>query len=129
MQKEELKGLVFSKIYNNNDKKIINEKEINKIIIDLYSNEEDMDNIYNILEENNIEIKEDTLKNEDFITTTSTVNEYLNITKKYRLLTREEEYYYSKLAQQRDRHAFEMMNYCNLRLVISIAKDILIRVV
>ncbi|MGN0973196.1 MAG: sigma-70 family RNA polymerase sigma factor [Bacilli bacterium] len=122
MRKEELKKLVISKIFTKNEQKFINEKELDRIIFKVFSNEQDMDFIYNILEDNNVKIKKSTSYDEENMSMNSIIKAYLNEISKYPLLTKEEEYYYSKLAQQGDQKAFEIMNNCNLRLVVSIAK-------
>lgn len=120
MKKEELKELVMSKVSDKDGEKFIKESDLDKIIYKISLNEQDMISLYQILEENNIDTKEDNYNQNAPLT--STVRTYLNEIAKYPLLTKEEEYHYSKLAQQGDQKAFEIMNNCNLKLVVSIAK-------
>ena len=48
---------------------------------------------------------------------------YLNQVEKYRLLTKEEEYFYVQRAQKGDKIAHEQMINSHLRLIVNIAKS------
>jgi len=98
-----------------------------------------LDDIYNLLVENNIEIISDTADNsEDDEDPSSLVVEDLTLTKdikindpvrmylkeigRINLLTTDEEFEYARLAEQGDEYAKKMLAESNLRLVVSIAK-------
>ena len=100
-----------------------------------------LDDLYNILLENNIEIKseedEDTgeieeiespdkiledLTNSKDIKINDPVRMYLKEIGRINLLTSDEEFEYAKLANEGDEHAKSMLAESNLRLVVSIAK-------
>ena len=98
-----------------------------------------LDDIYNLLVENNIEIMSDTVDNsEDTEDPASLVVEDLTLTKdikindpvrmylkeigRINLLTTDEEFEYARLAEQGDEYAKKMLAESNLRLVVSIAK-------
>jgi len=98
-----------------------------------------LDDIYNMLVENNIEIMSDTVDNSnDDEDPSSLVVEDLTLTKdikindpvrmylkeigRINLLTTDEEFEYARLAEQGDEYAKKMLAESNLRLVVSIAK-------
>ena len=99
-----------------------------------------LDDLYNALMENNIEIISDTTDNsedddenpgdlvvEDLtlskdIKINDPVRMYLKEIGRINLLTNDEEYEYALLAEQGDEHAKKMLAESNLRLVVSIAK-------
>ena len=98
-----------------------------------------LDDIYNMLVENNIEIMSDTVDNSnDDEDPTSLVVEDLTLSKdikindpvrmylkeigRINLLTTDEEFEYARLAEQGDEYAKKMLAESNLRLVVSIAK-------
>ena len=98
-----------------------------------------LDDIYNLLVENNIEIMSDTVDNsEDTEDPSNLVVEDLTLTKdikindpvrmylkeigRINLLTTDEEFEYARLAEQGDEYAKKMLAESNLRLVVSIAK-------
>ncbi len=98
-----------------------------------------LDDIYNLLVENNIEIMSDTVDNsEDDEDPSNLVVEDLTLTKdikindpvrmylkeigRINLLTTDEEFEYARLAEQGDEYAKKMLAESNLRLVVSIAK-------
>ena len=98
-----------------------------------------LDDIYNMLVENNIEIMSDTVDNsnddedpsslvvEDLtlskdIKINDPVRMYLKEIGRINLLTTDEEFEYARLAEQGDEYAKKMLAESNLRLVVSIAK-------
>ncbi len=98
-----------------------------------------LDDIYNLLVENNIEIMSDTVDNsneaedpaslvvEDLTLTkdikiNDPVRMYLKEIGRINLLTTDEEFEYARLAEQGDEYAKKMLAESNLRLVVSIAK-------
>ena len=99
-----------------------------------------LDDIYNMLVENNIEIMSDTVdnSNDDDEDPSSLVVEDLTLSKdikindpvrmylkeigRINLLTTDEEFEYARLAEQGDEYAKKMLAESNLRLVVSIAK-------
>ena len=98
-----------------------------------------LDDIYNMLVENNIEIMSDTVDNsnddedpsslvvEDLtlskdIKINDPVRMYLKEIGRINLLTTDEEFEYAHLAEQGDEYAKKMLAESNLRLVVSIAK-------
>ena len=98
-----------------------------------------LDDIYNMLVENNIEIMSDTADNsnddedpsslvvEDLtlskdIKINDPVRMYLKEIGRINLLTTDEEFEYARLAEQGDEYAKKMLAESNLRLVVSIAK-------
>ena len=98
-----------------------------------------LDEIYNMLVENNIEIMSDTVDNsnddedpsslvvEDLtlskdIKINDPVRMYLKEIGRINLLTTDEEFEYARLAEQGDEYAKKMLAESNLRLVVSIAK-------
>ena len=98
-----------------------------------------LDDIYNLLVENNIEIMSDTVDNsnddedpsslvvEDLtlskdIKINDPVRMYLKEIGRINLLTTDEEFEYARLAEQGDEYAKKMLAESNLRLVVSIAK-------
>ena len=98
-----------------------------------------LDDIYNMLVENNIEIMSDTTDNseededpsnlvvEDLTLTkdikiNDPVRMYLKEIGRINLLTTDEEFEYARLAEQGDEYAKKMLAESNLRLVVSIAK-------
>ena len=98
-----------------------------------------LDDLYNLLVENNIEIVSETADNsnddedpndlivEDLTLTKDVkindpVRMYLKEIGRINLLTTDEEFEYAKLAEQGDEYAKKMLAESNLRLVVSIAK-------
>jgi len=98
-----------------------------------------LDDLYNLLVENNIEIVSETADNsnddedpndlivEDLTLTkdikiNDPVRMYLKEIGRINLLTTDEEFEYAKLAEQGDEYAKKMLAESNLRLVVSIAK-------
>ena len=98
-----------------------------------------LDDLYNSLVENNIEIISETADNsqeidnpEDLVVEDLTMSKdikindpvrmYLKEIGRINLLTTEEEFEYAKLAEQGDEYAKKMLAESNLRLVVSIAK-------
>jgi len=98
-----------------------------------------LDDLYNVLVENNIEIVSETADNsnddedpndlivEDLTLTKDVkindpVRMYLKEIGRINLLTTDEEFEYAKLAEQGDEYAKKMLAESNLRLVVSIAK-------
>ena len=97
-----------------------------------------LDDLYNLLVENNIEIKSDTedvsddedggidLLDDASLTKDIKINDpvrmYLKEIGRINLLTSDEEYEYALLAEQGDEYAKKMLAESNLRLVVSIAK-------
>ena len=99
-----------------------------------------LDDLYNALVENNIEIISETTDNSDDddenpsdlvvedltlskdIKINDPVRMYLKEIGRINLLTNDEEFEYARLAEQGDEHAKKMLAESNLRLVVSIAK-------
>ena len=98
-----------------------------------------LDDIYNLLVENNIEIMSDTVDNSNeaedpaslvvedpTLTKDIKINDpvrmYLKEIGRINLLTTDEEFEYARLAEQGDEYAKKMLAESNLRLVVSIAK-------
>ncbi|MBQ7104851.1 MAG: RNA polymerase sigma factor RpoD [Bacilli bacterium] len=98
-----------------------------------------LDDLYNLLVENNIEIVSETADNSDetddpndlivedlTLTKDVKINDpvrmYLKEIGRINLLTTDEEFEYAKLAEQGDEYAKKMLAESNLRLVVSIAK-------
>ena len=99
-----------------------------------------LDDLYNSLVENNIEIISETTDNSDDsdedpsslivedltlskdIKINDPVRMYLKEIGRINLLTNDEEFEYARLAEQGDEHAKKMLAESNLRLVVSIAK-------
>ena len=129
MTEQKLYDMVNNNIKLEGTKKIISLEKID----DMFSNdlsEEDINNLYDILDKENIEIESENVANDSEVYYDSDKNSpmldgvknYLMQIGQYPLLTQEEEIELSKKARQGNKMARDKLINSNLRLVVSIAK-------
>src|SRR5947209_3545238 len=105
--------------------------EVNELAEALHFGDEELENLYEQLEEHHIEVHDDcgrhkadsTYVNGDLaVATTDALQLFLNEMARYPLLTAEEEVELTKRIERGDKEAKDRMVNSNLRLVVSIAK-------
>ena len=105
--------------------------ELNELVESLELGEEDVENLYDQLDERDVEVRDDcgrvkvesTYVNGDLaVATTDALQLFLNEMARYPLLTAEEEVELAKRIERGDKEAKDRMINSNLRLVVSIAK-------
>jgi RNA polymerase primary sigma factor len=105
--------------------------EVSRVIEQAGLDEEDVERLYQEIQERNIELSDDcgrataepTYVNGDLaVSTTDALQLFLNEVGRYKLLTAEEEVELAKRIERGDREAKDLMINSNLRLVVSIAK-------
>ena len=127
MEEERVVNLINQKIEIINGKKTISLGELDDIFMQELSDDE-INDIYNILEKNKIEIKTEIDENidlsvlEDDFQDSDGTKEYLKSIGNYPLLTSDEEIYLAKKIKEGDISARNKLMNSNLRLVVSIAK-------
>lgn len=129
MDKEKLINYINSNLIQKNNKKYLPVEKLDSLFVNDNFSEENINDIYEILDKEGVEIKEDKSEEEvsyDDIDKNSPmldgVRAYLIEIGKFPLLTQEEEIKLATLSKQGDKNAFNKLINSNLRLVVSIAK-------
>lgn len=129
MDKEKLINYINSNLIQKNNKKYLPVEKLDSLFVNDNFSEENINDIYEILDKEGVEIKEDKSEEEvsyDDIDKNAPmldgVRAYLIEIGKFPLLTQEEEIKLATLSKQGDKNAFNKLINSNLRLVVSIAK-------
>ena len=128
MDEERIINIINQRVEIENGKKTISFEKLDDIFSKKLSDEE-INNLYNLLEKEHIEIITGVDESSEFsalednsIQITDSTKEYLNEIGKIKLLSPEEEFVLFKKAEKGDEKAKKKLIESNLRLVVSIAK-------
>ena len=128
MDEERIINIINQRVEIENGKKTISFEKLDDIFSKKLSDEE-INNLYNLLEKEHIEIITGVDESSEFSTLednsiqiTDSTKEYLNEIGKIKLLSPEEEFVLFKKAEKGDEKAKKKLIESNLRLVVSIAK-------
>ena len=127
MDEEQIFKLINKKVEIKNGKKTISLEKLDDVFMQELSDDE-INEIYNILEKEEIEIKTEIDENidlsvlKDDYDASDGTKEYLKAIGNYPLLTADEEIYLAERIKQGDISARNKLMNSNLRLVVSIAK-------
>lgn len=128
MNDTQLIDMINKNVENENGKKSISYEKLDDVFLTDLS-EDDINKLYDILEEENIEIKSDNLDNDNVYYDIDKdapmldgVKNYLRLIGQYPLLTAEEEVYLAEQIKLGSKEARDKLINSNLRLVVSIAK-------
>lgn len=128
MNDTQLINMINKNVENENGKKSISYEKLDDVFLTDLS-EDDINRLYDILEEEDIEIKSDNLNNDNVYYDIDKdapmldgVKNYLRLIGQYPLLTAEEEVYLAEQIKLGSKEARDKLINSNLRLVVSIAK-------
>lgn len=128
MNDTQLINMINKNVEIENGKKIISFEKLDDVFLNDLS-EDDINRLYDILEEEDIEIKSDNLNNDNVYYDIDKeapmldgVKNYLRLIGQYPLLTHEEEIYLAEQVKLGNKSARDKLINSNLRLVVSIAK-------